>query len=360
MRRALLVALSAVAIVSEAEANGIDRAALRGSAVYAAPSYPVDLAGRTYSQPMAVEAGPPPQQPAFVPPPREAASLPFRFEIGGRYWYSFGKLTKGLYDFPESSNLIVSRLTYKGLSAQSGEVYARADHPTGLLLKGYGGLTALQKGTLNDEDFSPFIDPDSSTMSNQRGGHFNYATVDVGYTAYRAPLGSIAAIVGYNYLGQQANAYGCTQIAANPFVCVPAITDQAVVITERANFHSLRLGIAGELTLFDCLKIGAEAVWLPYVKANGSDSHWLRIGTNPGDFTTAIAEHGRGDGFQAEATIAYQFKNFSIGAGWRYWVMQTKGIADFGGHVVGVPAAAQPLTFSTDRSGFFVQAAYRM
>jgi hypothetical protein len=357
MRRVLLVALSAV-VVSEAGANGIERAPLRGSAVYEAPSYPVDLAGRSYSQPVAVEAGPPAQA-SFVPPPPEPASLPFRFEIGARYWYSFGNLSKRLYDFPESSASMVSRLTYKGLSAHSGEVYARADHPTGFLIKGYGGLTGIQKGTLNDEDFTPFIDPYSSTMSNQRGGHLNYTTVDVGYTAYLTPLVSVSGIVGYNYLGQQANAHGCQQVATNPFVCIPEIAGNTLVITEQSNFHSLRLGIAGELTLFDCLKIGAEAAWLPYVKANGSDSHWLRIGTNPGDFTGAFPQDGRGDGFQAEATIAYQVKNFSIGAGWRYWVMQTKGIADFGGHVVGVPAAAQPLTFNTDRSGFFVQASYR-
>jgi hypothetical protein len=358
MRRVLLVALSAV-VVSEAGANGIERAPLRGSAVYEAPSYPVDLVGRSYPQPVLVEPGPSPKT-AFVPPPREAASLPFRFEIGGRYWYSFGNLSKRLYDFPESSPDTVSRLTYKGLSAHSAEVYGRADHASGFLIKGYGGLTGVQKGKLNDEDFRPFIDTYSSTTSVQKGGHLNYATVDVGYTAYRAPLGSISAIVGYNYLGQEANAYGCQQVATNPFVCVPAVSDQIKVITEQANFHSLRLGIGGVLTLFDCLKIGAEAAWLPYVKANGSDSHWLRIGTNPGDFIGAFPEHGRGDGFQAEATVAYQFKNFSIGAGWRYWVMQTKGIADFGGQVVGVPAAAQPLTFNTDRSGYFVQASYRM
>ena len=186
MRRALLVALSAVAVTSQAGANGIDRAPLRGSSVYEAPSYPVDVVPGAYRQPIVVEPDPL-AQPIAVGPPVPAASLPFRFEVGGRYWFSFGNLTKRLYDFAESSPEMVSRLTYKGLSAHSAELFARADHPTGLLIKGYVGLTGMQKGFLNDEDFTPFIDPYSSTMSTQRGGHLNYATADLGYTMWITP-----------------------------------------------------------------------------------------------------------------------------------------------------------------------------
>jgi hypothetical protein len=181
MRRALLVALSAVAVTSQAGANGIDRAPLRGSSVYEAPSYPVDVVPGAYRQPVVVEPDPL-AQPIAVGPPVPAASLPFRFEVGGRYWFSFGNLTKRLYDIAESSPEMVSRLTYKGLSAHSAELFARADHPTGLLIKGYVGLTGMQKGWLNDEDFTPFIDPYSSTMSSQRGGQLNYGAADLGYT----------------------------------------------------------------------------------------------------------------------------------------------------------------------------------
>ena len=360
MRRALLVALSAVAVTSQAGANGIDRAPLRGSSVYEAPSDPVDVVPGAYRQPVVVEPDPLPQ-PLAVGPPVPAASLPFRFEVGGRYWFSFGNLTKRLYDIAELSPEMVSRLTYKGLSAHSAELFARADHPTGLLMKGYAGLTGMQKGWLNDEDFTPFIDPYSSTMSSQRGGHLNYAIADLGYTMWITPRASVSALVGYSYIGQEASAYGCWQIGGNPFVCQPAIDNKTLVITEQTNFHSMRLGIAGEVTFFDRLRFNAEAAWLPFVKANGTDAHWLRIGNQFGDFRGPLPQDGRGDGFQVETSVAFQAtKNFSIGAGWRYWHLQTKGIADFGGQVIGFPAAAQPLTFTTDRSGFFAQAAYRM
>jgi hypothetical protein len=357
MRRALLVALS-VALVSEAGANGVERAPLRGSAVVAAPSYPVDFAPPMHPEPVPVAVAPPVH---WVPPVTDPAVLPFRLEVGGRYWFSFGKLAKSLYDLPSSSGMIVSRLTYDGLTSHSGEIFARADHPIGFFVKGYGGLSGFQKGYLKDEDFFPFIDPYSSTLSEQRSGHLHYATVDVGYTVWKTPKASIGGFVGYNFLGEQARAYGCEQVAANPYICVPTIDASTLAITEDSNFHSMRLGIAGELWVFDCLRFNAEAAWLPFVMMRGTDHHWLRIGTNPGDFVDGIPQSGRGDGFQLEATIAYQAtKNFSFGGCWRYWRLDTKGTADFGGAVVAFPAGSQPLNFTTERYGFFLQGAYRL
>jgi hypothetical protein len=83
MRRALLVALS-VALVSEAGAKGVERAPLRGSAVVAAPSYPVDFAPPMHPEPVPVAVAPPVH---WVPPVTDPAVLPFRLEVGGRYWF---------------------------------------------------------------------------------------------------------------------------------------------------------------------------------------------------------------------------------------------------------------------------------
>src|SRR5215216_1377720 len=357
--RALLVALSAVSLVSEAAADGVDRAPLRGSATYEAPAYPVDFGTRAYPIEPTLSNGPVAQPP--YPPTRDVAALPFAIEFGARYWMSFGRLAKSLFDIPDFSPAMVSRLTYDGLTAHSVEAYARADHPTGLLLKGYVGLTGLKKGSLNDEDFSPFIDPYSSTMSEQRGGHLHYATVDVGYTFWNTPQMGFAGFVGYNYLGEKANAYGCTQIATNPFECVPTITGAVLGITEDAQFHSLRLGVAGELRLFDRLRLSAEAAWVPFANMRGTDTHWLRIGTVPGDFSGPIPENGHGAGVQLEASLAYQATaHLSFGIGARYWRLDTQGTADFNGVIVGFTAASQPLTFTTERYGAFLQGSYKL
>jgi hypothetical protein len=178
---------------------------------------------------------------------------------------------------------------------------------------------------------------------------------------FDSPYGSVAGFVGYNFLGQQAAAHGCVQTTNNPFVCAPSIDSTIRAITEDSNFHSLRLGITGELRLFDRVRINAEAAWLPYSRVRSSDSHWLRIGSDFGDFSGPIPETGRGDGYQVEASVVFQAtKNLSLGAGWRYWRIDTTGTANFSGVVVGIPAGAQPLDFTTERSGVFLQGAYRM
>src|SRR5262249_13477353 len=240
--------------------------------------------------------------------------------------------------------------TYSGLTGQSFELFGRVDHPLGVFIKGYAGLGNLNRGSLTDEDFPPFIDPYSATISNQHTGNLDYATVDLGYTFWQVKQGSIGAFVGYNFFSEQVNGFGCSQIAGNPFVCVPTIAPDVLGITEKARFNSLRLGVAGELRLFDCLRINAEAAWVPATNVTASDAHWLRIGMQPGDFSGAIPENGHGDGIQAEAVLAYQAtKNLSFGLGYRYWHLDTKGLAEFNGVVNG--ALAQGLSFTTQRQG---------
>ena len=196
-------------------------------------------------------------------------------------------------------------------------------------------------------------------MSTQRGGHLNYATADLGYTMWITPRASVSALVGYSYIGQEASAYGCWQIGGNPFICQPAIDNNTLVITEQTNFHSMRLGIAGEVTFFDRLRFNAEAAWLPFVKANGTDAHWLEIGNQFGGFRARYRRTGAATASRSRHRWRSRRRRISASARARLH-LQTKGIADFGGQVIGFPAAAQPLTFTTDRSGRYAQAAYRM
>src|SRR5262249_46603152 len=102
--------------------------------------------------------------------------------------------------------------------------------------------------------------------------------------------------------------------------------------------------------------LSVDAAWLPYVWMQGSDAHWLRIGSNPGDFTGAVPEDGTGWGYQLEAVASYRITDaVSVGIGGRYWHMQTKGPSHFDGHVVGVEALPQPVNWMTDNVGVFVQ-----
>ncbi len=96
------------------------------------------------------------------------------------------------------------------------------------------------------------------------------------------------------------------------------------------------------------------------MKLNGADSHLLRIGTNPGDFTGPVPEDGTGTGYQLEASIAYAYSpNVSFGIGARYWRMETSGNTHFEGHVVGVNAFPQPVEWKIESLGVFAQASFK-
>jgi len=347
-----------VAALGAAHAGELNSAPLRGSRAYdATPSYQV-----MPSLP-SEERAPSPHAPAVVMnSAAPAAAIPgYSFEFGARYWYSTGRLAKDLYDDSRSSNSLNSRLTYGGLTAHSFEAFGRIGFASGLFFKGNAGIAGLRNGNLNDEDFPPALTPYSSTLSDQRGGQLGYATADFGYMFAANPRVNLSVFGGYGFIGEKTNAYGCTQMAANPFVCVPAITTDVLGISEDARWHAARLGLAAEFKLIDRLTLNAEAAWIPYAKLQSNDTHWLRTGTTVGSFAGPIPETGWGSGFQLEALLAYQVWDcFSIGLGGRYWRLESKGAGDLEQTVIGVTnPAAQPLNFITERYGAFVQGSYR-
>ena len=349
MRCVAYIGLSLLCI-NAAGAAELGSAPLRGSRAYeAAPSYPVFPPASMASEALPVAAVVTPVLPAYS------------YEVGARYWYSTGKLSKDLYDDPRSSDLLNSRLTYDGLTAHSFEAFGRINLPSGLFLKGFAGTSGLSKGTLNDEDFAFPGFPYSSTLSDQRDGKLNYAMADLGYSYAANPRANVSLFGGFGYIGEKVNAYGCTQIAANPFVCVPAIGAGVLAITEDAHWGLVRLGVAADVKLMDRLTLSAEAAWVPYAQINSRDSHWLRIGTTAGSFAGPIPQNASGNGFQLEALLAYQVWDcFNIGVGGRYWRFDTRGSGDLEQTVVGFPSpTSQPMHFLSERYGAFVQGSYK-
>jgi hypothetical protein len=282
----------------------------------------------------------------------------FEVEFGARYWVSSGTTAKELFDFSGAS--MVSRLTYSNITAQTGESFVRADHWSGAFAKGYLGIGPTTGGQLKDEDFPPFIVPQSATTSNLQDGALTYGAVDVGYNFLRGPRYRLGAFAGYHYYHETLNAVGCVQIATNPDVCDPAISSSILGITNDGVWHSLRLGLNGELMITDRLKLSGEAAWLPYTLLSSSDTHWLRL-NQPGGFSMEVPENGTGNrGYQLEAILSYQITEaLSVGAGGRYWHMETSGNSDFTNSIFGGFGATQPLNFKTDRYGGFLQAALR-
>jgi len=282
----------------------------------------------------------------------------FEGELGLRYWMNFGKTAVNLYDIPGTA--MVSRLTYDGLQGHAVEMFGRVDHTSGLYLKGYVGIGIINRGQLNDEDFPPFISPYSSTMSDQREGSIAYASADIGFNVIRQPGFRLGAYAGYHYLDQSVSAYGCGQVGSNGAICGNPIPNNVLVITQSNHWNSLRLGLDATVKLGGPFSLSLDAAWLPYVKLNGGDSHWLRIGTMPGDFTGEIPEDGQGTGFQLEAALAYAVNsNVKVAVGGRYWRMDASGLSHFENHIVGVNASPQPVDWKVESYGVYVQGSFK-
>ncbi|HZP70576.1 MAG TPA: hypothetical protein VFB29_11595 [Pseudolabrys sp.] len=274
----------------------------------------------------------------------------FTSSFAARYWYGFGSTSKTLYGFTRDE--LVSRLSYTGLHSHSLEIFSRVDHgSTGLFWKGYAGGGLLTGGTLQDEDFPPFIAPYSSTDSTLKNQAIGYISVDFGGALLRGSDFRIDGFIGYHYLHQRLKAFGCRQTAGNPLICEGGIPDSVAVIVEDDTWQALRLGLNADLPLFDRWRLNLEAAYLPYVWFSGTDSHLLRP-----DLPVPVVEDGHRRGYQLEAMLSYKWDNaISFGVGGRYWHMESRGAAHFE-DLGGVP---QPLDFKATIYGVFVQGTYR-
>jgi opacity protein-like surface antigen len=277
-------------------------------------------------------------------------------EIGGRVWYSTGRFQKDLGGSPNlPSNLLVSRLTYD-TSAASGELFGRVDSSSNIFLKGFVGGGKLVSGNIHDEDWVAFNQsvPYSNTLSSPVTGNLGYGTVDAGYSLFRGPSSNVGGFVGFNYFGENKSAYGCSQIANRYSDCVPSLPSSTLALAEDDKWYSLRVGVNGVVTIWDRLKLTADAAYLPYVAFRGVDNHPLRTGVG----NTLSPETGSGQGVQLETILSYTWANsFSVGAGGRYWAMWApNGSTD----IFGSGCPCQPLPARTERFGAFVQASYKL
>ena len=287
----------------------------------------------------------------------ETAAQGMSLEVGTRYWYSSGRTQ---YAYATNQPSLTSKLTYDGLTAHSGELFFRADHPSDVFVKGLVGLGGITGGNLKDEDFPPITTPYSATNSHQKDGSLTYFDVDFGYTLLKGDGYRFGPLVGYRYYHEVLNAYGCNQLAGNAGICAPPIPTSTLGITNDEQWNSVRLGFTGDVKLTDRLKLTGDAAWLPFSYLDGRDTHWLRINT-PGGFLAGVPLTASGhNGLQLEAVLSYQVTPaVSVGVGGRFWHDEATGFVHQENQLVSAPGFAVPASFTTDRYGGFLQAAVR-
>ena len=228
---------------------------------------------------------------ASEPAPRMSA---WSIDFGVRYWYSEGR---NKYDYfnDAAGTVRVSALDYKNLSAHSGEFYFRADHLSGIFVKGYAGAGTINGGELIDEDFPPYVVPYSNTIS-QTEGNLDYLSIDFGFMFFDSRGGAAApqpgikmgGYVGYHRWHEAVDAFGCTQRAGHQFICsiAPAyaawsyVAPGTRVITEEDTWRSLRTGLVADVQLTSKLSFTGDIAYA-FVKQDALDIHYLTFGPAP-------------------------------------------------------------------------------
>jgi opacity protein-like surface antigen len=304
----------------------------------------------------------------------------YGFEIGGRYWYSWGR-HKYDYGHPLFEHVprdhFDARLTYDDLEASSGEVAGRLTAPWNIFVKGFAGGGSISGGRMNDEDYNvpgtALIGPNpaqvaytNALLPEVSGDIPVYGTADLGYDWWRTRRYRVGTYVGYNYYRESLGAYGCVQTANIYGACGPmgggiVPTSGHSMITLDATWQSLRLGATTEFYLADRLKFSGDAAYLPYVALNGADRHYLG---NTNVVASINPFSGDGIGTQLEAMLTYDVTDsISIGLGARYWAMwtregTTRRVYDSSGQFA-IPGPYFSQKNETERAGVLGQLMYK-
>jgi hypothetical protein len=257
-----------------------------------------------------------------------------------------------LIDTDAPPPILALRLAFNGLDGVTGETFARLDHSSGAFIKGFLGAGAVNRGSMNDEDF-PANGAYSNTLQSA-SGHLAYGTVDLGYSLLRTPAARLGAFIGYNYYEEDINTYGCMQLAdaAN---CGPgAFPASFPSIVQDGHTNSLRVGLNSQIMLTDRLKFTADVAYLPWVNFTGEDDHNARQ-------LLMLESSSRGDGVMIEGILGYNVTAaWNIGVGGRYWAYNMKdGPLTF--DFQGLPPTIFPESarYNSERYGLFVQSSYK-
>jgi len=186
------------------------------------------------------------KDPVFKPayPVHWEEESPLGFEVGMRYWYSFGGHTLSTggntYNVEDQSHIL--------------ELHARIDdHSTNTYLKANAGVAAVIDGTYNTPGT---LGSDVETTD----GRIAYAGADFGYMPLSTNGFKAGGFVGYQYMNDSVY-MGRTNY----------LNSGGGINSEVNNLeiHALRLGLTARAELSDMIDFTVDAAIIPYASLSG-------------------------------------------------------------------------------------------
>jgi opacity protein-like surface antigen len=280
--------------------------------------------------------------------PRAVAASGWEIEGGARYMYSSGRAQWEFAGRTAPAWFNNSKLTWNDMKTNSAELFGRVDTPSNIFFSGFAGAGLTFSGGQNDEDFRYPNRAYNNTFSNNKGD-INYAVADVGYDVWRNPDYKVGPFIGYTVFNQYIFKTGCQQVASPLGNCVTPLSNSQLIGTEDMTWQAMRVGLSGQVSLTDRLRLTADAAYLPYVTYGWLDDHLER--------NLQWNNWGQGIGVQTQAVLSYDVTDrLSVGVGGRYWAMWSTT-----GNRVTFPGSPtpEPTRNTVDLLGVFVQTSYR-
>lgn len=179
------------------------------------------------------------------------------FEVGLRYWYSWGAMSVSSGGTTSSSD-----------QSHIGEAHLRIeDHSSNAYMKALGGYSIAIDGNYSTPSGSDTI----------ADGHIAYFNADFGWNAWGDGNGSgFGGLIGYGYWNEAPDTgrYNYTTATDASDIVFDPDTGQTFLPGDSApnnlTAHMLRLGLQGKAKVADVFDVTAELAAVPYAKVSGT------------------------------------------------------------------------------------------
>jgi hypothetical protein len=224
-----------------------------------------------------------------------------------------------------------SKLTYKDVGTNVIDLTGKLWFAPRVFGRLNGGFSDIGGGRLTDDDFGSGQRLFSKTTSNVPDNNMYYINVDLGGRVKEFPnhRGWLDLFGGYQYWHTEHEAIGIGQVVCDPGA-IPGLTCAAPgtsgfegenVITNRANWHSVRVGASTEYRLTRRLSLLGTLAFIPISVLDNDDVHHRRT-SGPGTLRQdpSISMRGLGIGADADLGVRFMFtKNVGVNIGYRVW-----------------------------------------
>ena len=224
-----------------------------------------------------------------------------------------------------------SKLTYKDVGTNVIDLTGKFWLSSRIFGRLNGGFANIGGGRLTDDDYATGQRLFSRTTSNIAGNNMYYINADLGgrVKEFANSRGYLDIFGGYQYWHTEYQAVGLARVVCDPaaFPILPSTCNDPLppsgetVITNKANWHSIRVGASTEYRFTRRLSLIGTAAFIPLSIIENKDIHHLRTsGTNALLQDPSISMLGFGIGANADVGARFMLtKSIGLNVGYRVW-----------------------------------------